>query len=301
MKAIVVHEYGGPEVLKWEDFPDPVPTAGEILVRLTATSVNPIDSKRRSGAVKAFAPIQFPGIVGVDLSGTVVGIGEGVSGFAIGDTVFGMGDSTYAELCVVKAASIAKIPAGLDPVDAAALPLVLTTAYQLVSAGAGVQAGQTVLVAGAAGSVGRAAVFAAKSNGAVVIAGVRKSQWAEAQALGADQVIAIDDDDAVAGLPLLDTVADAVGGATAQLLLGKVKPGGVFATVLGPPANASEFPAVKVAPVFATADAKILLDLAAAVQDGRLAIPITRRMPLASAAEAQATPASGKTVLVVRG
>ena len=103
MKAIVIHKYGGPEELQFEDYADPFPGPGEVLVRITATSINPFDMMRRSGAAKAFAPIEFPGIVGVDLSGAVVKVGPGVQGFSTGDHVFGMADRTYAELCIAKA------------------------------------------------------------------------------------------------------------------------------------------------------------------------------------------------------
>jgi NADPH:quinone reductase-like Zn-dependent oxidoreductase len=112
MKAIVVHQYGGPDVLKFEDYPDPVAGTGEVLVRVAAASVNPIDYKRRAGLTKDFYPIRFPGVIGVDLAGTVVKIGPGVEGFSAGDQVFAMADNTYAELCVVKADALAKIPQG---------------------------------------------------------------------------------------------------------------------------------------------------------------------------------------------
>src|SRR5271163_843967 len=103
MKAIVVHEYGGPEVLKYEEYPDPVAGTGEVLVRVAASSVNPADYKQRSGAMKEFFPIHFPGVVGIDVSGTVAAIGPGVQGFAVGDRVFAMENHAYAELCVVQA------------------------------------------------------------------------------------------------------------------------------------------------------------------------------------------------------
>jgi NADPH:quinone reductase-like Zn-dependent oxidoreductase len=108
MKAVVVHQYGGPEVLKFEEYPDPAPGTGEVLVRVAATSVNPIDYKRRAGLTKDFYPLKFPGLIGVDLAGTVVKVGSGVEGFSAGDQVFAMADNTYAELCVVKAAVLAK-------------------------------------------------------------------------------------------------------------------------------------------------------------------------------------------------
>jgi NADPH:quinone reductase-like Zn-dependent oxidoreductase len=258
MKAIVVHKYGAPEVLKFEQYPDPVAGTGEVLVRVAATSINPFDTMRRSGAAKEVAPIKFPGIVGVDLSGTVVALGPEVEGFSIGDQVFGMADQTYAELCAVKAVSLGKIPEGLDVVDAAVLPLVTTTGNQLVTLGTGIQAGQTVLITGAVGNVGSSAVFTAKALGAVVIAGVLKKQLEAASSLGADQVLATDDD-AMASLPPLDAVADAVGGDTAEKLLAKVKKGGVFASVLGAPQNAKDFSNINIVMVYSRRVGQLLV------------------------------------------
>ncbi|MFY9905277.1 MAG: NADP-dependent oxidoreductase [Terriglobales bacterium] len=300
MKAIVVHQYGGPEVLRFEDYPDPVPGPGEVLVRVAATSVNPIDYKRRAGLTKDFYPLQFPGLIGVDMAGTVVKIGPGVEGFSVGDQVFAMADNTYAELCVVKAALLAKVPKGLDLIQAAALPLVTVTGNQLLSA-TGIKAGQTVLIVGAVGNVGRSSVFTAKQRGATVIAGVLKKQMDEAKTIGADQLVATDDDDAIANLPPLDAVADTVDGKTAEKLIAKVKPGGVFASVLGAPQNAAKHPSVKVVPVFSKFDRKTLEFMAEAVRDGKLVIPISEKLPLSEAAEAQAAAekgATGKILLV---
>ena len=292
MKAIVVHKYGGPEVLKFEDYPDPVPGPGEVLVRVAAASVNPIDYKRRAGLTKDFYPLRFPGLIGVDVAGTVVKTGPEVEGFSVGDRVFAMADDTYAELCVVKAAVLAKVPKGLDLIQAAALPLVTTTGNQLMSA-TGIKTGQTVLVVGAAGNVGRSAVFTAKQHGATVIAGVLKRQMDEVNTFGADQVVATDDDAAIANLPPLDAVADAVGGGTAEKLIAKVKPGGVYASVVGAPQNAAKYPSVKVVPVFSKFDRKTLEFMAEAVRDGKLAIPISQKLPLREAAEAQAAAEKG--------
>ncbi len=292
MKAIVVHQYGGPEVLKFEDYPDPVPGPGEVLVRVAAAGVNPLDYKRRAGLTKDFYPIQFPGLIGVDIAGTVVKLGPGVEGFSDGDQVFAMADNTYAELCAINAAVLAKIPKGLDLIRAAALPLVTVTGNQLSSA-TGIGAGQTVIVLGAVGNVGRSAVFTAKERGAVVIAGVLKKQIDEAKTVGADQVVATDDDSAIANLPLLDAVADAVGGRTAEMLMAKVKPGGVFASVLAAPQNAAAYPSVKVVHVFSKFDRKTLQFMAEAVLDGKLVIPIGRTMPLSEAAAAQALAEKG--------
>ncbi len=300
MKAIVVYQYGGPEVLKFEDYPDPVPGRGEVLLQVVASSVNPIDYKRRAGLTRDFYPLKFPGLIGVDVSGTVVKIGPGVEGFSIGEQVFAVANDAYAELCVVKASSLAKVPAGLDLIDAAALPLVTTTGNELVSA-TGIKPGQTMLVTGAAGSVGRSAVFTAKQRGATVIAGVLKRQTEEAKTIGADQVIATDDDNAFSNLPPLDAVADTVDGSTAEKLLANVKPGGVFASVLGPPKNAEKYPAVKVVPVFATPNVDVLKFMAEAVRNGKLVIPISRRLPLGKAREAHVAAekgGSGKVLLL---
>jgi NADPH:quinone reductase-like Zn-dependent oxidoreductase len=300
MKAIVVHEYGGPEVLKFEEYPDPVPGPGDVLVRVAAASVNPIDYKRRAGLTKDFYPMTFPSLIGVDVAGTVVKLGPGVEGFSVGDQVFAMADNTYAELCVIKADVLAKVPEGLDLIEAAALPLVTVTGNQLLAA-TGIKAGETVLVVGAVGSVGRSAAFTAKERGATVIAGVLKRQIDGAKTVGADQVVATDDESAIANLPPLDAVADTVGGRTAEKLITKVKAGGAYASVVGAPQNAAKYPSVKVEHVFSKFDRKALEFMAEAVRDGKLVIPISQRLPLSQAAEAQAAAekgGSGKILLV---
>lgn len=292
MKAVVVHQYGGPEVLKFEDYPDPVPGPGEVLVRVAATSVNPIDYKRRAGLTKDFYPLTFPGLIGVDLAGTILKGGPGVEGFSVGDKVFAMADNTYAELCVVKAAMLAKVPMGLDLIQAAALPLVTITGNQLMSA-TGIKAGQMVMVVGAVGNVARSAVFTAKQRGATVIAGVLKRQIDEAKTVGADQVVPTDDDTAIASLSPLDAIADTVGGRTAEKLIAKVKAGGVYASVVEAPQNAAKYPSVRMAHVFSKFDRKTLESMAEAVRDGKLVIPISQKLPLNEAAEAQAEAEKG--------
>jgi NADPH:quinone reductase-like Zn-dependent oxidoreductase len=293
MKAIVIREYGGPNVLKLEDYPDPVAGAGEVLLRVAATSVNPFEFKVRSGAMKDLFPLQFPAILGTDVSGTVLKLGPGAQGFSVGDKVFGMASRTYAELCTAKSTALAKIPAGLDMIEAAVLPVATTTGNQLISLGVKPKPGQTVLVLGAAGSVGRSVIFAAKAGGAVVVAGVRKKQLQEAAALDADRVIATDDSDAIKKLAQLDAVADMVGGKTAETFIAKVKPGGVFASVLGSPANAKDYPSVTVAPVYAQPDAKILVSMAQAVKERKLVIPIQMKLPLKDAAKGHAAAEKG--------
>jgi len=292
MKAIVLHEYGGPEVLKYEDYPDPAPGPGEVLVRVAAASVNPIDYKRRAGLTKNFYPMTFPGLIGVDMSGTVAKLGPGVEGFSVGDQVFAMADNTYAELCAVKADALAKVPKGLDLIEAAALPLVTVTGNQLMLA-TEIKAGQTVMVVGAVGNVGRSAAFTAKSREARVIAGILKKQFDQAKTVGADQLVATDDDTALVNLAPLDAVADTVGGKTAEKLIGKVKPGGVYASVVEAPQSAAYYPSVKMVHVFSKFDRTTLEFMAAAVRDGKLVIPIGPRFPLSQAAEAHAAAEKG--------
>lgn len=287
MKAVVLHQYGGPDELKYEEMADPTAGEGEVLVRQSATSINPIDWKMRSGAAKERFPVDFPAVLGRDVAGIVKAVGPKVEGFSPGDKVIALGRATYAELVVVKAADLAHLPDGLDLVEAAALPLVTLTGEQLVSRGVKPQAGQTILVSGAVGGVGRSAVWTAKKAGAIVIAGVRKKQLEEARELGADEVVALDDEAAMARIGLLDAVADTVNHETAQMLLGKVKQGGVFASVLGPPANAKLHPTVQIAPVLAQPDARVLEAMAADALAHKFRIPIDRMLPLEKAAEGQ--------------
>lgn len=293
MKAVVLHKYGGPNELKLEDWQDPTPGEGEVLVRIAATSINPIDWKMRSGAAQQHFPLTCPAILGRDLSGIVRAVGPGVVDFAPGDKVFALAWHTYAELVVVKASELAHLPDGLDLVHAAALPLVLLTGEQLIRIGTQIQPGQAVLITGAIGGVGRAAVWTAKDAGANVIAGVRSKQLDEARTLGADQVLALDDKNAMAALGMLDAIADTVNHDTAAALMAHVKPGGVFASVVGPPSNAALHPTVRVVPVGARPDPERMVKLAQAVAAKQLAIPIDRMIPLADAAKGHAAAEKG--------
>lgn len=293
MKAVVLHEYGPAKNLKYEDFADPSPSAGEVLLRVHAVSLNPIDWKMRSGAAKERFPLSFPAILGRDVAGIVSKLGEGVEGFKVGDRVFALAHATYAEFCVVKAAELALIPEGLEITTAGAVPLVSLTGNQLIRRGASVQAGQTIILTGVLGSVGRCALFAALEIGAKVIAGVRKQQIDEALSLGAIAAIDTDDDKSIASLGIVDAVADTVNHDVAAKLIAKVKPGGIFASVLGPPSNAALHPTVQVNPIMSGPDPKTIVHYAEAIRDGKLKLPIDRLMPLAEAAEAQALAEKG--------
>jgi NADPH:quinone reductase-like Zn-dependent oxidoreductase len=300
MKAVVIRAYGGPEVLKFEDRPDPVPEPGDVLVRVVATSVNPFDLKLRSGQMKEFFPLTFPAILGVDVSGIVEAVGAGIQNFAPGDKVFANATEAYAALCRVKATDLARIPDGMQAVNSAALPTVTTTGAQLAElAITGTQRG-TILVTGAAGNVGRSAVFTAKAKGWTVIAGVRRTQIEEAEAAGADRAIALDDD-SLKALEPLDALADTVSGPTADKLIAKVKRGGIFASVLAPPGNAAAYPGVKIETVTVKPSPSQLVRMAEAVKAGKLRIPLGQRFPLADAGKAHLAAekgAAGKLLLL---
>jgi len=293
MKASVIHQYGGPEVLRYEDYPDPVLQPGEVLVRVAAAGVNPVDALERSGETKTWRPVRFPGVLGWDFSGTVEKLGTGVQGFSVGDQVLAWAYHTYAELCAVSAALLARVPQGMNLVDAAALPLVTMTGSQLIYIGADVKSGQTVLVSGAAGSVGRSAVFAAKDRGAMVIAGVLKKQLEPVKNFSADRVVALDDPSAFADLQPVDVVANTVRGNTAEDLMAKVKQGGTFASVTGAPANAGKYHQVRTVAFVSKQDTKNLEYTVEAVRAGKLTVPIGSRLPLYDAAEAHAAFAKG--------
>jgi NADPH:quinone reductase-like Zn-dependent oxidoreductase len=293
MKAVVLHEYGGPKNLKYETFPDPTAGPGEVLVRVHAVSINPVDWKMRSGAAKERFPVAFPGILGRDVAGTVQSFGEGTTGFQVGDRVFALALATYAELCVVKAADLALIPHGMDMTVAATVPLVALTGDQLVHRATKAEPGQTVLLTGALGSVGRMALYCLLEMGCKVIAGVRKKQIAEALALGCSAAIDISDDAEIAKLGLVDAMADTVGGDTGTKLIVKVKPGGILGTIVTPPPNQALNPTVQVNRIMAVPDPAAVVHYAEAVRDGKLALPLERVMPLAEAAEAQAIAEKG--------
>ena len=293
MKAVVLHEYGPPSKLKYEDFPDPKPGRGEVLVAVRAAGINPIDFKMRSGAAKDRYPVTLPGILGRDVAGVVRDLGEGVKDFVIGDRVFALAWSTYAELCVVKVEVLAKIPDGLDMTLAAVVPLVSCTGDQLIRNATAVQAGQTIILTGAVGSVGRCALLAAKEIGANVIAGVRKSQIVEAKSFGAIEAIDLSDDSAIAKLGTVDGVADAVGGDIAPKLLAKIKPGGNYGSVLGQPKDAALHPTINIKPMTAQPNPATYIHYGEAIRDNRLVLPIDRILPLSDAAAAQVAAEKG--------
>lgn len=288
MKAVVLNEYGEPENLKFEeDVPDPLTGGNTVLIAATAASVNPIDWKLRSGALQSRSPLSFPAILGRDVSGIVRQVGANVKHFKPGDRVLALTNKTYAELVAVDDSDVTHLPDGVDLVDAAAIPLIALTGDQLVRLATNVQKGQVVLVTGALGSVGRAAVHTAKKIGAQVIAGVRGRELEAARSLGVSGVLAIDDDRAIENFPLVDAIADTIGGEVALKLIARIKPGGTVGYTTSLPDGAqAKNPSVKTARVSAKPDPSKVREFADDVRDGKFILPIGRRLPLRDAAEA---------------
>jgi len=300
MKAVQLHAYGGVDQLHYEEVSAPEPQPDEVLVKVIATSVNPIDWKIRSGEVKDRMPVKFPFIPGRDVAGEITAVGAAVKEFKPGQKVMGFVISSYAEYLAAKASELSLIPEGLDPELAGALPLVLMTGSQLVEKGVQPKSGDTVLITGAVGNVGRTAVHVAKQHGAKVIAGVRSNQKQEATSLGAERVVAIDQDQEISSLPELDGIGDTVGGETIAKLLPKLKKGGHLGSVLGKPPAAEKADVIVVA-FSAEPNAARLRQLAEDVQKGLLVIPISRKFRLSEVQDAQKFAekgAGGKVVLL---
>ncbi len=300
MKAVQMHGYGGVEQLRYEEVPTPIPGPNEVLVKLAATSVNPIDWKIRRGDRKTTMTLQFPVILGRDIAGEISAAAAGGSDFKVGQKVMALGSRTYAEFVTVPTAALVPVPEGLDIEQAGALPLVVSTGAELMER-IGPRRGDTVLVTGALGGVGRTAVYVALERGARVIVGVRARQQQQAQALQAAQIVALDSDSEVSALPELDAIADTVGGEVIGNLLPKLKRRGVLGSVLGSP-KAAEGRDIRIETFSAQPNATRLARMTEAVRSGKLAIPIARKFNLSEAAAAQQLAetghVNGKVVLV---
>jgi NADPH:quinone reductase-like Zn-dependent oxidoreductase len=234
MQAVVMHTTGDPDVLHYEEAERPEPGDGEVLVRVRAASVNPIDWKYRRGFVEK----QLPAVLGNDVSGTVeVSRAEG---FAEGDEVFGLAASGgYAEFATASSAVIAKKPAGISHEQAAAIPVAGLTAWQALFDRAGLESGQTALVAGAAGGVGHFAVQLAKFAGARAIGTGSSRNRDFVLSLGADEYVDYTQQDVAETVSGVDVAFDTVGAETTQTLVPTVREGGILVTIAGPPPEAA--------------------------------------------------------------
>ncbi len=290
MKAAVLIGFGGVDQLEIRDVPEPLPGPGEVRVRVVATSINPIDWKLREGAKRPGMTLVPPVILGRDAAGEVIDVGAGVTRLRVGDRVAGLVMGAYAEQVVAKEEAWAVVPRAMNLGDAAAVPLVALTGMELVEEGLRARAGDTVLITGAVGSVGRAAVYTAKARGAKVWAGVRGSQQRAAAELGVDGIVVLDG--AAGAIPVFDAIADTVGGAPMQKLLDNIRRGGAIGTVVGEPPGARER-GLEVRQVWAHPNPDRLGTLLQAIAEGALVMPIAKRFSLAQIREAQQSAQSG--------
>jgi len=279
MKAVIVRGYGDVNQLFYGYIADLKPGPGEVLVRMMATSINPIDWKLRRGDMKNRMPLQFPHVLGRDLAGEVGALGDGVTTRKTGERVLGLVNHAYAEYVLCKPDELALMPEGMSFEQAAALPLVVLTGAQLIEKGVRPRSGETVLITGALGGVGRTAVHVARLHGAHVIAGVRSSQKKDAGDLGTNRIVALDDYGDIASLKELDAVADTVGHEVIASLIPHIKKNGVLATVLGRP-DAANGRDLRVEEIWAQPDSTRLEQLAHAVALGKFSIPIRREFKL---------------------
>ena len=239
MKAFVLEKYGSP--LREVEMPVPTPAPHELLVRMVASGVNPADERVRSGEFKAIFPMDLPTVMGGEFAGEIVAVGAAVTGFAVGENVYGYVDlvttGTYSEFIAVDASDVAHAPESLSLVEAAGLPVSALTAWQALVDMGETATGQTVLIHGGTGSVGSLAIQLAKHLGATVATTVSTANIAAARELGADKVIDYRNDDLVQSLAdtPVDLVLDTQGGKTLQASLEVLRPGGTVIGITGPP------------------------------------------------------------------
>ena len=292
MKAIRIHEFGGPEVLKYEDAPRPEPNADEVLIKVFATSVNPVDWKIREGLRKEKFPTSFPLIPGWDVSGEIEEVGSDIKNFRKGDEVYSRPDPTrngaYAEYIVVKASQINLKPKSIDHEKAAAVPLAGLTAWQGLFDHGELQPGQKVLIHAASGGVGTFAVQFAKWKGAYVIGTTSEENIDFVKQLGADEVIDYKKEKFEDKLKDVDLVFDTIGGDTQKRSLKVLKNGGRLITTLKPE-NQEEAKAKNIHIEGFTAQSypEELEQIAQLIDEGKVKPVIAKVMPLEQAAEAQ--------------
>lgn len=276
MQAIVMHETGAPDVLRYEEAERPEPGDGEVLVRVRAAAVNPVDWKYRRG----YVPKPLPAVLGNDVSGTVeLSLAEG---FAEGDDVFGIALSGgYAEFATASAAAIAKKPAGVSHEQAAAIPVAGLTAWQALFDRGGLERGQTALVAGAAGGVGHFGVQFAKLAGARVI-GTGSSRNREfVLGLGADEYVDYTQQDVADAVSGVDVAFDTVGGETTQSLVPTVREGGILVTIAAaPPEEAARERGVRAELVVMSPTSEQLAHVAELVAAGDVRVELSEVLPL---------------------
>lgn len=291
MTAIRIHEFGGPDVLKTEKLPIPQPADGEVLVRIHAVSVNPVDFKTREGKYPMIKREDLPITLGRDFSGTIESCGPGVQGLRRGDAVFallGRDRGSYAEYVIAKEAELARKPETLDHVAAAAVPLAALTAWQGLFDQGKLTSGQRVLIHGGAGGVGHIAIQLAKAKGAWVATTCAKDDLDFVRALGAEKAIDYKSRKFEDEVSDIDLVYDLIGGETQERSFAVLKNGGaLISTLKKPDETKARDKDLRVAHYMAEANGAQLAEVGRLIDDGKVKPVVTRTFALKHAAQAQ--------------
>lgn len=308
-KAARIHKYGGPDEVQLETASLPDPQAGEILIRVHAAGVNPIDWKIRAGYIQQVMPLPLPITLGGDFSGTVEVVGPGVANFKVGDAVFGQapawnGSGSYSQFLLAKSGTVALKPSGLSHIQAAALPLVGVSALQALTEHLRVTASQKVLIHGGAGGIGSLAIQLAKDFGAEVATTVATSDVPYAKSLGADTVIDYTHRNFEEAGRDIDATLDTVGGDTYRRSFTVIKKGGRIVSMLERPRQdlAGQY-GVTASMLVTQITSERLVKLAELVTKGALKVKIDEIFTLDQAPKAllhlEKGLAKGKVVLAV--
>ena len=292
MKAIVVHEYGGPEVLKYEDAPRPEPKENEILVKVIAAGVNPVDSAARSQKYARFMNITLPAIPGYDIAGIVERTGTSVTKFKAGDPVYAYialdKGGAYAEYAVATEKEAAAKPKSLTYVEAAAVPLVSLTAWQALIDTAKLSPGQTMLIHGGSGGVGSFAIQIAKARGAKAFATASTPNQNLLKQLGADVAIDYTKQKFEDIAKDVDVVLDSVGKDTLARSYGIVKKGGIIVSIVGRPNQAElDKHGIRGASISVEPNSDELAEITKLIEEKKIKVVVSQTLPLAEAAKAQ--------------
>ena len=300
MKALRFHEYGGPEVYRFDDdAPVPEPQAGQIQVRVSGSGINPVDWKLREGYLQAHMPIELPATVAWEFSGTISKLGEGVENFKVGDEVYGHSRSgTMAEYAIASVDAVALKPFSMDLPDSASIPLAGTTAWQALFDVANLQPGQRVLIQAASGGVGTFAIQLAKWKGAYVIGTSSAKNHHLLQELGADELIDYNTTAYESVLKDIDVVLEAVGGEENMAKsLSVLKPGGILVSITSPePTEEAAKQGKRAEYLFMTPSKAVLNQLAGLVQDLKVRPVIDAVVPFHEAVEAENESQGGHVV-----
>ncbi len=288
IRAIRVHTYGDADQLTLEHIPRPEPHAGEVLVQVHAAGVNPMDWKIRRGYFKEVMPIHFPYIPGLELAGIVEEVGSGVTAFQKGQAVYGQSmKGTYAEYAVAPVESLALKPQSVSFEEAATIPVGATTAWQGLFEYGKLEAGQRVLIQGAAGGVGLFAVQFARWKGAHVIATTSGANVDFVHSLGAETVIDYTTTTLASVVQDVDLAFDVVGGSALEASLQAVKRGGTLVTIAGQPAAEKvEERGVHVTSFYTHVGHDLLQIFAQLIDEGQVKVAIEKVFPLSEASQA---------------